>query len=47
MVSYSDINEFEIKNPKVYLGFVMGAAIFLVCILCKEQFMNTTNLLST
>ena len=47
MVSYSDINEFEIKNPKVYLGFVMGASIFLVCVLCKEQFMNTMHLFST
>ena len=47
MVSYSDIEEFEIKNPKVFLGFVIGSGIFLLVMLYKEQFMNTSNILST
>ena len=47
MVRYSDIDEFEIRNPKVFLGFAIGSIIFLVGFLCKEQFMNTTNLFST
>ena len=47
MVRYSDIDEFEIKNPKVFLGFVVGSVIFLLGVLCKEQFMNTNHLFST
>jgi len=47
MVRYSDIDEFEIKNPKVFLGFVIGTGLFLIVMLCKEQFMNTNHLFST
>ena len=47
MASYSDIDEFKIKNPKVFLGFIIGTYIFLVGMLCKEQFMNTNNFFST
>jgi hypothetical protein len=47
MTSYNDIDEYDIKHPKVFLGFVMGASIFLVVMLCKEQFMNTYHLFST
>ena len=47
MVTYSDIEVFEIRNPKVFLGFVTGSVIFLLGVLCKEQFMNTNHLFST
>lgn len=53
MVRYSDIDEFEIKNPKVFLGFVIGSGLFFIGVLCKkqilseEQLMNTTHLFST
>ena len=30
MVTSVDIEEFEIKNPRIFLGFVLGACIFLV-----------------
>ena len=47
MVTYSDIEVFEIRNPKVFLGFVVGSVIFLLGVLCKEQFMDTNHLFST
>jgi hypothetical protein len=30
MVTNVDIEEFEIKNPKVYLGFVLGGCLFVI-----------------
>jgi len=30
MVSYSDIQEIEIKNPKVYLGFFLGGCFLII-----------------
>ncbi len=47
MVRYSDIDEFEIRNTKVFLGFTIGCIIFVTGMLCKEQFMNTMHLFST
>jgi len=47
MVSYSDIDEFEIKNPKIFLGFMIGTVLFFFGMLYKEQFMNTDHLFST
>ena len=44
MVRYSDIDEFEIRNPKVFLGFVIGSIIFLVGFLCKEHIYAKNNL---
>ena len=29
MTSYTDIEEFEIKNPKVFLGFIVGSICFV------------------
>ena len=47
MVRYSGIDEYDIKHPKVFLGFVIGSIIFVTFMLCKEQFMNTNHLFST
>ena len=47
MVRYSDIDEYEIKSPKVFFGFAIGSIIFVTFMLCKEQFMNTIHLFST
>jgi len=30
MVTSADIEEFEIKNPRIFLGFVLGACLLLV-----------------
>ena len=47
MKTYNDIDEYHIKHPKVFLGFVIGSIIFTSFMLCKEQFMNTNHLFST
>jgi hypothetical protein len=30
MVSYSDIDEFEIKHPKFFLSFILVTSIFMI-----------------
>lgn len=46
MVSYLDINEFEIKNPKIFFGFLLGSCMFLIIKLCEIQFVNIYNFLT-
>ena len=47
MVRYSNIDEYKIRSPKIFLGFAIGCIIFVSFMLCKEQFMNTMHLFST
>jgi len=40
MVSYSDIEEMEIKNPTVFVGFFLGGCIFFTWKLIEHVFIS-------
>ena len=49
MTSYTDIEEFEIKNPKLFLGFIVGSICFVVLklYLTEVQSTNTIDMFTT